>query len=110
MNQYKKIITLNWAYTFSNLTKQDWRYTKYKNEIGKLYQIVNLFGIHMMPTLLVFLATIPVIEIIDSNIFNQGRHYYKYKVNQKFKAETFGSGTTKENVESLTKTLSRICS
>lgn len=33
-----------------------------------------------------------------------------YKVNQKFKVETFGSGTTKEAVESLTKTLSRICS
>lgn len=33
-----------------------------------------------------------------------------YKVNQKFKVETFGSGTTKEDIESLTKTLSRICS
>ena len=33
-----------------------------------------------------------------------------YKVNQKFKVETFGSGTTKEAIESLTKTLSRICS
>ena len=33
-----------------------------------------------------------------------------YKVNQKFKIETFGSGTTKEDIESLTKTLSRICS
>lgn len=65
-------LTLNWAYTFSDLTKQDWRYTKYKNETGKFYQIVNLFGIHMMPTILVFLATIPVIEIIDSNIFNLG--------------------------------------
>jgi steroid 5-alpha reductase family enzyme len=63
-------LTLNWAYTFPNLTKQDWRYTKYKEETGKLYQIVNFFGIHMMPTLLVYFALIPALSIIDNNCFN----------------------------------------
>jgi len=65
-------LTLNWAYTFTNLTKQDWRYTKYKKETGIFYQPVNLFGIHMMPTLLVYLGTVPVIALIDSNSFNIG--------------------------------------
>jgi steroid 5-alpha reductase family enzyme len=65
-------LTVNWAYTFPNLTKQDWRYTKYKNETGIFYQPVNFFGIHLMPTLLVYLAVIPVITIVDSNSFNIG--------------------------------------
>ena len=29
----------NWAYTFSNLSKQDWRYDKYKGDFPKLWHI-----------------------------------------------------------------------
>lgn len=60
-------LTGNWAYTFSNLSKQDWRYDKYKGDFPKLWHLVNLFGINLMPTLIVFLAMIPAIELIDLN-------------------------------------------
>ncbi len=62
-------LTLNWAYTFPNLMKQDWRYTKYKNETGIWYQPINFLGIHLMPTLLVYLAVLPAIETIHSQSF-----------------------------------------
>ena len=63
-------LTGNWAYTFPNLSKQDWRYDKYKGDFPKLWHLVNLFGINLMPTLIVFLAMIPAIEIISLNPIN----------------------------------------
>ena len=32
-------LTGNWAYTFSNLTEQDWRYTQYQKKAGKWYPL-----------------------------------------------------------------------
>ena len=52
-------LTVNFIITFNDIRYCDWRYTDLKNKTGKLYQIVNLLGINMMPTLLVFLASIP---------------------------------------------------
>ncbi len=54
-------LTVNFIITFNDIKYCDWRYTDLKNKTGKLYQIVNLLGIHMMPTLLVFLASIPAL-------------------------------------------------
>ena len=52
-------LTANWAYTFSSLMNQDWRYTMLKEKTGIFYQFVNFTGIHMVPTLIVYLATLP---------------------------------------------------
>ena len=52
-------LTGNWAYTFPNLNKQDWRYDMYKERFPRLWHIVNFTGINLMPTIVVFLAMIP---------------------------------------------------
>lgn len=52
-------LTENWAYTFPNLNKQDWRYDMYKERFPRLWYIVNFTGINLMPTIVVFLAMIP---------------------------------------------------
>ena len=52
-------LTANWAYTFSGLTHQDWRYTMLKENTGALYPIVNFVGIHLVPTLVVYGCTLP---------------------------------------------------
>lgn len=57
-------LTLNWIYTFKNLTFQDWRYTMLKEKIKKFYPIINFIGIHMVPTLIVYGCIIPVIFVI----------------------------------------------
>ncbi len=54
-------LTTNWAIFFTNLNKQDWRYTKYEKSTKKLYPLVNIFGIHLMPTILVYIALLPAI-------------------------------------------------
>ena len=53
-------LTANWAYTFGNLTHQDWRYTMLKEKTKKLYPIINFLGIHLVPTLVVYLCCVPV--------------------------------------------------
>ncbi|MBQ8427900.1 MAG: DUF1295 domain-containing protein, partial [Clostridia bacterium] len=59
-------LTTNWAYTFQGITHQDWRYTHYQTITGKLYPLVNFFGIHMMPTLIVYACTLPIVFVIES--------------------------------------------
>ena len=57
-------LTANWAYTFGNLTHQDWRYTMLKNTTGKFYPVINFVGIHLVPTLVVYACTLPAVYII----------------------------------------------
>jgi len=53
-------LTLNWALRFYGLKYQDWRYTMYKENSPRFWVFINLFGIHLMPTLFVFGGLIPV--------------------------------------------------
>ena len=57
-------LTGNWAYTFGGLKHQDWRYTKFENETGIFYPFINFTGIHLMPTLIVYLCTLPAVFVI----------------------------------------------
>ncbi len=59
-------LTANWAYTFHGLDHQDWRYSMLKEQSGKFYFLVNLAGIHMFPTLVVFLCILPAIFVMES--------------------------------------------
>ena len=53
-------LTVNWACTFKGLGHEDWRYTRYREtQPPALFQITNLFGLNMMPTLLVFACMLP---------------------------------------------------
>ncbi|MBQ9103574.1 MAG: DUF1295 domain-containing protein [Clostridia bacterium] len=57
-------LTANWAYTFKGLNHQDWRYTMLKEKTGKWYFIINLVGIHLVPTLIVYACTLPAVYLI----------------------------------------------
>jgi steroid 5-alpha reductase family enzyme len=52
-------LTLNWAFTFDGLGKQDWRYDLIKAQTGRLFPVANLLGIQLMPTLIVLLCILP---------------------------------------------------
>jgi steroid 5-alpha reductase family enzyme len=58
-------LTLNWLYTFKGLHREDFRYIKLKNEHKKLWFLINLFGVHIMPTLLVFGGMLPIFKIFE---------------------------------------------
>ncbi|MEN0002714.1 MAG: DUF1295 domain-containing protein [Bacteroidota bacterium] len=53
-------LTYNWARGWAGLHHQDWRYVNLEQEHGKAYWFVSFSGIHMMPTVLVFLGCLPL--------------------------------------------------
>ena len=57
-------LTANWIYNFKSFEYQDWRYVMLKEKSGKLYPLVNLFGIHMFPTCVVYLCVLPAVNAI----------------------------------------------
>lgn len=59
-------LTGNWIYTFSNLNWQDWRYVSYKQRFPRLWHLINLFGINVMPTLFVFAGMLPVFAALEN--------------------------------------------
>ena len=61
-------LTGNWAMTFPNLEHQDWRYTMLKNKTGPFYWLVNLTGIHLFPTLVVYACVMPAVSVIVEDV------------------------------------------
>ena len=47
-------LTYNWAKLWIGFDHMDWRYVNFKNKYPKSYIFINLFGIQLMPTLMVF--------------------------------------------------------
>ena len=52
-------LTYNYTKTFNDISYIDWRYKQIKESTGKCYQIVNLIGICMVPTIIVYAASVP---------------------------------------------------
>jgi steroid 5-alpha reductase family enzyme len=52
-------LTINWMTGFENLKWEDWRYRRIKTNYPKISQLLVFTGIMMMPTILVYLGTIP---------------------------------------------------
>lgn len=52
-------LTSNWLRDWPGLGHEDWRYVEFREKYGKAYPAVSLGGIHMFPTLIVFLGCVP---------------------------------------------------
>ena len=58
-------LTANWVYTFKGLgAYEDWRYKMLREKSGRLYQLVNFTGIHMVPTLVVYACVLPAVIVV----------------------------------------------
>ncbi len=53
-------LTGNFLFTWEGLEHQDWRYAELRSQSGFFWLPVNFFGIHLIPTILVFLGCIPL--------------------------------------------------
>ena len=58
-------LTLNWAKGWVGFQEQDWRYTMIKEKAPKFYLISNLFGIHLMPTAIVFIQLLTIEKLFS---------------------------------------------
>ncbi|XFA98212.1 DUF1295 domain-containing protein [Candidatus Izemoplasma sp. B36] len=63
-------LTYNWWKNWTGFAEQDWRYDMLKEKSPKLYPITNLFGIHLIPTIVVFLQMINMVEVIRYSTTN----------------------------------------
>ena len=61
-------LTRNWAITFKGIAHEDWRYTKYRSQHPLIFHLINLFGLNMMPTLVVFAAMLPGLKLYESHL------------------------------------------
>jgi steroid 5-alpha reductase family enzyme len=52
-------LTLNFLRGWRGIRHEDWRYLSLKKQFPKYYWFVSLFGIHLLPTLIVFTAIMP---------------------------------------------------
>ena len=53
-------LTGNWVYGFPGLHHEDWRYPLLRDGAGRWGFVADLFGIHLIPTVQVFLGMLPV--------------------------------------------------
>ena len=60
-------LTGNFIIGFHDITYVDWRYKMLREKTGPFFQIVNLLGICMFPTTVVYIASLPAIAYILDN-------------------------------------------
>jgi len=64
-------LTVNWFRGWKGLKHEDWRYISIAEQTGRLYWPVSFFGIHLMPTIFVFLGCLPLwFSLSNSQPFN----------------------------------------
>ncbi len=62
-------LTLNWARGWQGIKHEDWRYRDFRNNSGKWFWLVDLVGIELMPTIMVFLGCLslyPALAVGDN--------------------------------------------
>ncbi len=59
-------LTFNWARGWAGMGHEDWRYADFRRKTGPLYWLVSLFGLQLLPTILVFLGCLPLWPALTS--------------------------------------------
>ena len=67
---YSIRLTTNFAIGFHDLSYVDWRYKMLAEKSGRLFQVVNLMGICMFPTMVVYSASVPLFIYASLNTFS----------------------------------------
>ena len=63
-------LTLNWCRGWQGLIHQDWRYGMLQSQHPSIYWLTNLGGIHLFPTVVVFLCLIPIYFLLRFSNFS----------------------------------------
>jgi len=61
-------LTLNWTSRWEGLTHEDWRYPPIREKAGKYEMMADFAGIHLFPTLIVFIACLPIYAVMKFGI------------------------------------------
>jgi steroid 5-alpha reductase family enzyme len=65
-------LTINWLRRWRGIRDEDWRYISFRFKYQEQYWIVSLFGIHLFPSLIVFLGCLSVYPALVLHKGNMG--------------------------------------
>ena len=65
-------LTYNWARQWRGLRHEDWRYANLRAQRGRLFWIVELSGIELMPTIVVFLGCLSLYPVLSTGTSSFG--------------------------------------
>ena len=68
-------LTRNWVMDFKGFTHEDFRYVDFRNRFKKTYWLISFLGIHMFPTVIVFVSMIPLHYVFSNGVQNQAFIY-----------------------------------
>lgn len=60
-------LTTNFYRDWPGLIHEDWRYVNFRNQFPRAYWLVSLSGIHLFPTIMVYLSCLPMYAIFKVN-------------------------------------------
>ncbi len=60
-------LTYNWARGFQGLAHEDWRYVDIRGKTGRAYWPASLAGLHLFPTVQVYLGCLPLLPALTSD-------------------------------------------
>ena len=64
-------LTANWYYTYKGLGREDWRYAQYREKCSApLFYIISFFGLHFVPTAVVWLGMTGVFRAAEATEFS----------------------------------------
>ena len=64
-------LTGNWAVTYRGLGREDWRYARYRKKLNRFsFELLNLFGFMLMPTIVVYAGLSGAFYVIQKNEFD----------------------------------------
>ena len=61
-------LTGNFLRRWPGLSEEDWRYEDLRRKWGRLYPLVDLFGVHLFQTGMVFLGSLPLWPLLASDV------------------------------------------
>lgn len=61
-------LTLNWMLRWKGFQDEDWRYVTIRNKTKNWYWPVSLVGIHLMPTVLIFIGMLPLYFVFSYHL------------------------------------------
>ncbi|MFP4362256.1 MAG: DUF1295 domain-containing protein [Spirochaetia bacterium] len=60
-------LTANWAAGWQGMGHEDWRYQDFRKQFPKLYWGISFFGIHLFPTIIVFISSVPAYFLFSAS-------------------------------------------
>lgn len=59
-------LTYNWYRSWSGWSHEDWRYVDFRNKLGSNFIWMNLFGLHLYPTLIVYASMLGLFWVFSN--------------------------------------------